>query len=713
MILKRILAFLLAAGALLLAASCGKAPSEETTTAETTTAETTTAETTTAETTTAFNTELTTIPEAVRIPVEEIAAAVRIEADPVTETKEIPLILILANYDADGDGEDDWDENDPTKLYADKSAPYYGEQWAGTDITDHYDLYFGDGYSLTNYYEELTMGAFRFVPLKFDVVPEGSPYTDGIIEVVVDIPHPTASGDAQGAITKVFEATDPYIDYFNLDTNGNGKIDATELGVVILNPGMDKAYGTSDMGGKQKFQVHGTSQSLSAYIDFMSFSKVSNFGEYGKNGAVMQIGTPAHELAHNLGAEDLYDTKRNGHGGNAVAGWPRAYDFSLECNGNHRGGGAFPTYLDPYHRIYLKWADYEIVEDGVYTICSTMSDKYKILRVNSPDPNEYFLIEVRLKEGFEQKLTDGDSLGGIMVWHIDDDLNDKYFVEGSASTSTSLNGVRHDPAIVPLFREGYDEEGRMMADTTPNDPFYYYSEDSTTAVFDSGKFRSATNGTQSLNSYPEDWEGKENWNLHIEVLSAPGDEMTVKITTGTKDFLPKLKADYAAKDTTSITVEGRVVATGGSTINAYGIAFSSKKDFSDDVIVREVTADENGVFTSKFEGLTPSTEYYYKVFVKSDSGYVEESASTKTSEPPKPVTKLKIKLYGIRPTSKKSMEVSVTFGETLDYNIPTVSGYVFEGWFYDEEFTKPYDLSTVITSEMETFNLYGKWSAVQ
>ena len=78
--------------------------------------------------------------EAIRIPVEEIANAIKIEAQPITETLEIPLIIILANFDADGDGDDDWDENDPTKLYADSSAPYYGEQWAGTEVTDHYNL---------------------------------------------------------------------------------------------------------------------------------------------------------------------------------------------------------------------------------------------------------------------------------------------------------------------------------------------------------------------------------------------------------------------------------------------------------------------------------------------------------------------------------------------------------------------------------------------
>ena len=100
-----------------------------------------------------------------RLPLEEIANAIKIEATPITETKEIPLIVILANFDADGDGVDDWDPDNPSKLYSDKTQPYYGEQWAGSELLQHYDLYFGDGLSLTNYYEELTMGAFKFVQI--------------------------------------------------------------------------------------------------------------------------------------------------------------------------------------------------------------------------------------------------------------------------------------------------------------------------------------------------------------------------------------------------------------------------------------------------------------------------------------------------------------------------------------------------------------------
>jgi M6 family metalloprotease-like protein len=660
--------------------------------------------------------------EAIRIPVEEIVNAIKIESAPVTKTKEIPLIVILANFDADGDGEDDWDESVPNKLYSDKNQPYYGEQWAGSELMQHYQLYFGEGMSLTNYYEELTMGAFKFVPIEFDVLPPGSPVQNGMIEVTVPIPHPTASGNAGGTITKIFEATDPYIDYTKYDTNNNNKIDATELGVVILNPGQDKSNGTNTMGGRQYFQVHGTSQSLNAYCDGLSFSKVSNFGEYGKSGGIMQIGTPAHELAHNLGAEDLYDTNRNGHGGSTVAGWPRAYDFSLECNGNHRSGGAYPTYLDPYHRVYLGWAQEKVVGDGVYTISSTLTDKYTVLRVNTPDPDEYYLIEVRLKEGFEARLTDGNSKGGIMVWHIDEALNRRYFVEGSASTSTAVGGKRHDPAIVPLFRTGYDAAGQYMSDTTPDDPFYYYSDDPTTALFDSGKFRSVTNGTQSLNSYPKTWEGKENYNLRVEVLSAPGQEMTIKISgsqDGRKDFAPVISATYDTKTHNSITVVGNVDSLNGATITDCAVALSTSADFTENLVTKAGTYDaEAGKITAVFDGLTPETKYYYKVYLISDNGYAEAHSDTPTLAAPKEKTSMKIALYS--DSDAKAYTITVAYGKTAASAIPAGwlksitgkhSGQKLEGWYLDEACTQAYDINAAIAKGTEDFSLYAKWVA--
>ncbi len=714
--MKQILALLLACAMMLLVVACGDTAETTTESLDAETTDTTEAQTTES---TVLETQITTATPQITIPIDEIANAIVIKSEPVTETVEIPLIVILANFDADGDGEDDWDPEDTDKLYSDATQPYYGEQWATTELSDHYELYFGDGYSLTNYFEELTMGAFRYVPIQFDVVPEGAPYDNGCIEVTVPMQHPSASGKASESITAVFEATDPYIDYSKYDLNNNGKIDATELGVVILNPGLDKAYGTSNMGGRHPFQVHGTSQSLNAFADSLTFYKVTNIGEYGKNSGIQQIGTPAHELAHNRGAEDLYDTNRNGHNGGEVTGWPRAYNFSLESNGNHLSGGARPAYLDPYHRIYLGWADYEVVEDGVYTISSTLTDEYKILRVNTPDPGEYYLIEVRLKEGFESNLTSGDSKGGIMIWHIDQDLCDRFFEEGSASTSTLLNGERHDPAIVPLFREGYDAEGKFMTDTTPDDPFYYYDpEDPSCAVFDSGYFHSVTNGTQSLNSYPDDWEGAENYNLHIEVLSEPGQEMTIKITSGRKNYAPNLAIENTDKTYNAMTIKGVLSLVGDTTINACAIAISTNADFSDAKTVAGVMAEDGSYFSVRFEDLTPETQYYYKAYFDSDKGYVEAVGNTTTPAAPKEKTECSVALYS--ETGAKAYTIKCKYGEAVE--IPSAwfdrivnrkTDMTFEGWYLDAEFTTKYDLETILEKGTEDFALYGNWVAAE
>ena len=59
--------------------------------------------------------------------------------------KNIPILGIVASFDADGDGENDYDPKDTDKLYSDVTQKYYGEQWAITKPSDHYDKFFKEG----------------------------------------------------------------------------------------------------------------------------------------------------------------------------------------------------------------------------------------------------------------------------------------------------------------------------------------------------------------------------------------------------------------------------------------------------------------------------------------------------------------------------------------------------------------------------------------
>ena len=154
--LKRFCALALALALILLCCACG--PKNTTAAGGTTTGGTTPPEN---------NVKVPTVTkEEIKISLDEAANAVKINATPATETQKIPLLIILVNFDPNGNGIDDYDENNPTAI---KST---GEQWAGTELSEHYDLYFGDGYSLTNYYLEMTMGAFCFAPIQFDNAPE-------------------------------------------------------------------------------------------------------------------------------------------------------------------------------------------------------------------------------------------------------------------------------------------------------------------------------------------------------------------------------------------------------------------------------------------------------------------------------------------------------------------------------------------------------------
>ena len=640
------------------------------------------------------------------------------KADSDAEIKKVPLLVIIASFDANGNGINDYDPSNPTKLYSDKTKDYYGEQWAQTTPEDHWDRYFGDtGYTVANYYKELTMGKMTFVPAEFTKKAPNQTVQNGVLAVTLNRAHPTASGDAAGTILSIIRATDDYIDYAAYDTNKDGKCTQDELAILILNSGPDRsstAQYYNSGSPKSYFAVHGTSQPTSLTIDGVlvisgtSGGRVCNLGEYNKPGTIMPIGVPTHELAHNFGAEDLYH-----RGGHADATWPQPYRFSLQCDGNHSGGGTTPTYLDPYQRVYLGWAEEEVVTDGEYTLYSTLTGKYKVLRVNTPDPDEYYLIEIRLKEGFEKNLTSGGT-GGIMVWHIDEGINRQYFTKGWACSGTPENGVQHDPGIVPLFREGYDKYGKTMAVNHPANPYYYLSDDPDTAVCNTVNFISVTTGSPSLNSYPDNWNGPKNFNVKIEVLSKPGQEMKVRVTTElSAKVAPVTQTKAESQTTNSITLKSTILALNGKELTKYGVVYSKSQNFEDSKYAEGVLSDDGKSFTTTLTGLEQSTKYFYKVVAANENLEGESTvSSTFTSSPAAEKTYFELKLHKYLTNKDKVNTVKVDFGkkigDALEGTYMEKKGYTFCGWYLDSAFTKAYDPEYTQDTYGE-IELFAKW----
>ena len=413
---------------------------------------------------------------------------------------------------------------------------------------------------MLNFYKEMTNNKFWFYPVHIDH-PQKENAHEGILEITVPIPHPAALRNKPGydnkmaaaeAIRTIVKACDPYIDFAKYDTNGDGLVTPDELAIAILNAGYDNASTKPDLAfstvreenapmPSHRFMVHGTSQATDVEMrGGVRIVKISNMGELTSDGP-MSIGTPAHELAHNLGAQDMYSRFTHPH--ERVLGWPIPGNLSLMSRGNKMEYGKMPAYIDPYQRLYLGFSEEEVAEeDGVYTLYSTCSGKYKILKITTPDPKEYFLAEVRLKEGFESALTPGDSKGGVIFWHIDEDINDEWFLKAQCVSSNLPEGKRHDLGnavhIRNMYPEIVGEKGEFLRYGNLftiergfcEDPFFYKSEDPRTSLYDSSHFCGAASLSYSLNSFPEGVP--YTWKLTVEVLDEPGQEMRIQIKRG-------------------------------------------------------------------------------------------------------------------------------------------------------------------------------------
>jgi uncharacterized repeat protein (TIGR02543 family) len=194
----------------------------------------------------------------------------------------------------------------------------------------------------------------------------------------------------------------------------------------------------------------------------------------------------------------------------------------------------------------------------------------------------------------------------------------------------------------------------------------------------------------------------------------PGMEMTVKISgsqDGRKDFAPEISADYAARTHNTLTLQGTVDAFNEAEITESTIILSSNADFTENLVRKDVEVGADGKFTATFEGLSPQTKYYYMVYVNSDHGAAIATKDVTTNTPPKEQTYIKIALYRGINEPDRAYEVKVDFGSKLVVNSTIMSkpGYTFEGWYYDAEFTKPYDMETVIEKGTAPFSLYAKW----
>lgn len=369
---------------------------------------------------------------------------------------------------------------------------------------------FDDGVS--DYYTKVSNGKFTYVAAQESFSPQdgNGGVNDGVIHITLPIDRPEYRhyniGDnfSNGARVGIYPVTvdgkelefalvndasliayalkyaDAYIDFSQYDRNGDGFISPTELAVMAVVAGYEAAMGAA--GDMPRTWAHSYQFNTWRYaqneasptgeravignagcveLDGKKLYKYTAIGEninisydYGAppladNPPVQAtIGTPCHELGHDLGLMDLYDPTYSPQEAEVLT-------LSLMGDGNHGSDlfdpssrpGSSPTILDPYSKIFLGFYDATVVTEGGLYYLTAASDyaNYNILRINTDDPNIYYLVENRTMNGYdlglryysEQELY----TGGLVYWRINQAVTDANWESNTVNATSGNYGI--------------------------------------------------------------------------------------------------------------------------------------------------------------------------------------------------------------------------------------------------------------------------------
>jgi M6 family metalloprotease-like protein len=161
----------------------------------------------------------------------------------------------------------------------------------------------------------------------------------------------------------------------------------------------------------------------------------------------LNIGIPAHEFAHSIGARDEYV----GSSENDPKKW------GLMSTGIYNGGdagteklkGSCPAPFSPYYRIKFNWVTPVILEPQEDFIVHYNYSSPYFYKINIPVSNEYFIIERRNKDGYDLYTpkfeTPESPPKGILLWHIAPNANDGDVVQLEPANNifpVGMTGVR-------------------------------------------------------------------------------------------------------------------------------------------------------------------------------------------------------------------------------------------------------------------------------
>ncbi len=480
---------------------------------------------------------------------------------PGKTTKNIPLLTLVIGF---------------------KDVPYQdGYNWAD-------EIFKGDE-SLRTYYSDMSFGQFTFEPVvescaygkdgntnKYDKV------NDGVIHVSLSRKHDNWTGIgltglgvaardlsmAQSIAEAILKAS-AFIDFKQYDANNDGKIATNEMALALVFAGYEAAA----------IDPETFDSNLEKYLWAHAWTLEEMIEEYGWKSRTFSIPTPAgvavssyiaiaeqmskdeqepisvlaHELGHYLGLPDLYNTQVK-PGGDWVD-----YDVSYASVmsggswGEKPDGGIIPYSMDVWSRYVLGWVEPVAAnKSGTYNVVSQSysgNQDFTAVRIDTQNDNEYYLLENRQHQKWDAGIAknyEGASLtSGIILWHVDMGVFDKYFDDNG------VNNGDHRPAVMPLYPESDNDNTVTFLGKSKNiyvfNPFY-------DSVIWNNKYKSA-GSMLDLPMYGRDGKGddraaRQTTGIKVQFVNKTAHDMQIKLDMSAKKHFHKWELTATAKRAT-------------------------------------------------------------------------------------------------------------------------------------------------------------------
>jgi M6 family metalloprotease-like protein len=224
------------------------------------------------------------------------------------------------------------------------------------------------------------------------------------------------------------------------------------------------------------------------------------------SGEIGRMGVCAHEHGHALGMVDLYDRSYETSG----IGY---YDMmAYGCYG--AGADGPPFQFSVFSKEFFGWITPTVasVGESSFTLspAETTASFIKLYPHANTSSEEYFLLENRQPVGFDQDWLENDLCGGMLIWHVDQDIVEQY--PHSVNVPASQGGPPHQGVIVVEADGDFD-----MINAPPD-----YGECSDTWT---------PGQTWDANSTPDShlWDGTSS-GLSVTVVSQQTDSVKLRVS---------------------------------------------------------------------------------------------------------------------------------------------------------------------------------------